>query len=167
MIIGIDDHLTNVTNNIDSIFIKFKKYYQKIIFDNDFSYKKWLKNDDKNNIQVHIFGHSFGKTDYEVLYEIFNTQNLDIIVYYYSNKNKHKIIQKVINLLSYKGDNGENELNKRISSKDNKIEFVDQYDENEGLFIHPDKRKYLIFRDSISSNFPSSFWIKLFTFIFS
>ena len=84
---------------------------------------------------VHIVGHSLDKTDYDVLYEIFNYPNFRIIVYYYSPEDFEDKVQKVIRLLAYKGKNGRDELIRRVHGKQWSIKFVDQYDEKDGLFI--------------------------------
>jgi hypothetical protein len=70
-------------------------------------------------------------------------KDFKIIVYYYSQNDFIDKIQKVIQLLAYNGNNGRDELIQRVHREDWSIKFVDQYDEKQGLFIHPDKRKKL------------------------
>lgn len=136
LILGIDDNLEG--NQISENFkcVKFKKYYQRILHKTGAEYKDWISTDNNTGtIYVHIVGHSLDRTDYEVLYEFFHRDNFKIIIYYYSNQDFEDKIQKVIRLLSWKGDNGRDELIRRVHGSNWNIKFVDQYDKEEGLFI--------------------------------
>lgn len=139
IILGIDDELSPNMQSKDFRWIRFKKYYQRIVFKTGSEYKDWFDPGKKGSSDtadyVHIVGHSLDRTDYDVLYEIFDNSRLKIIVYYYSIEDFEDKIQKVIRLLSYKGKNGRDELIRRVHGSRWSIKFVDQYDEKEGLFI--------------------------------
>lgn len=142
MIFGIDDDLPRGEESNNFKWIKFKKYYQRIIFKTGSEYKDWLNSQAKQTPQqnyVHIVGHSLDKTDYDVLYEIFSNQNFKIVVYYYCSEDFEDKVQKVIKLLAYKGANGRDELIRRVHGTQWSIKFVSQYDEIEGLFINRQK----------------------------
>lgn len=136
LILGIDDNLCSGKESRDFRYVKFKKYYQRIIFKTGSEYKDWLDQKESNNY-IHIVGHSLDKTDCEVLYEIFTSSNFRILVYYYSQEDFEDKVQKVISLLAYKGKNGRDELIRRVHGSKWSIKFVNQYDEREGLFIKP------------------------------
>lgn len=138
MIFGIDDDLPHGEESNNFKWIKFKKYYQRIIYKTGSEYKDWLSSLTKQSqIQnyVHIIGHSLDRTDFDVLFEIFSNQDFKIIVYYYCPKDFEDKVQKVIKLLAYKGMNGRDELIRRVHGSQWSIKFVDQYDKIEGLFI--------------------------------
>lgn len=140
IILGIDDDLPPNEQSKNFRWIRFKKFYQRIIFKTGSEYKDWFNSMQESSNYVHIVGHSLDKTDYDVLYEIFNDDSSKIIVYYYSPADFENKVQKVIRLLSYKGMNGRDELIRRVHGSKWSIKFVDQYDEEEGLFIRPSER---------------------------
>lgn len=138
LIFGIDDNLKQGIENQNFEWVKFKKYFQRIILKTGAEYKDWLLTDRSGNHEAHvahIVGHSLDQTDFDVLYEIFTNPNFKIIVYYYSQTDFEEKVQQVIKLLSYKGMNGRDELIKRVHGGNWSIKFVDQYDETDGLFI--------------------------------
>lgn len=138
MIFGIDDDLPQGEESNNFKWVRFKKYYQRIIYRTGSEYKDWLSsliNQSSNQNYVHIIGHSLDRTDYDVLYEFFSNQSFKIIIYYYCSEDFEDKVQKVIKLLAYKGMNGRDELIQRVHGSQWSIKFVDQYDETEGLFI--------------------------------
>lgn len=137
LILGIDDNLSNGDESRNFQCVRFKKYYQRIIFKTGAEYKDWLTAVANTENYVHIVGHSLDCTDYDVLYEFFSDSQFKIIVYYYNDKDFEEKIQRVIRLLAYKGGNGRDELIKRVHGKDWSIKFVYQYDETDGLFKAP------------------------------
>ena len=139
IILGIDDELSPDEQSKNFRWIRFKKYYQRIIFKTGSEYKDWFSFKKESTNYVHIVGHSLEKTDYDVLYEILNDNSSKIIVYYYSPADFENKVQKVIRLLSYKGLNGRDELIRRVHGSNWSIKFVDQYDEKEGLFLRTSK----------------------------
>lgn len=139
IIFGIDDDLSSGDESRNFKWIRFKKYYQRIIFKTGSEYKDWLNSQIKQNIHlnyVHIVGHSLDRSDFDVLYEIFCNQSFKIIIYYYCSEDFEDKVQKVIQLLAYKGMNGRDELIRRVHGSQWSIKFVSQYDEIDGLFIN-------------------------------
>ena len=142
IIFGIDDDLPRGEESNNFKWIRFKKYYQRIIYKTGSEYKDWINPQSKQTSPpnyVHIVGHSLDKTDYDVLHEIFSNQNFKIIVYYHCPADFEDKVQKVIKLLAYKGMNGRDELIRRVHGIQWSIKFVNQYDETDGLFIRPEK----------------------------
>ena len=139
IIFGIDDTLRHGEESINFKWIRFKKYYQRIILKTGSEYKNWLNSQDKHGEQndyVHIVGHSLDKTDYDVLYELFSNKKFRIIIYYYCQDDFEDKVQKTIRLLAYNGGNGRDELINRVHGDKWSIKFVDQYDKLDGLFIN-------------------------------
>jgi hypothetical protein len=142
LIFGIDDDLPRGEESNNFKLIRFKKYYQRIIFKTGSEYRDWLNPQDNQTTSqnyVHIVGHSLDVSDYDVLYEIFSNQSFKIIVYYYCSEDFEDKVQKVIKLLAYKGINGRDELIRRVHGIQWSIKFVNQYDGIEGLFIKHEK----------------------------
>lgn len=140
LILGIDDNLPDGKESSNFRCVRFKKYYQRILFKTGSEYKDWLALGPKqlsSTNYVHIVGHSLDRTDHDVLYEFFSDKRFRIIVYYYSQKDFEDKIQNVIRLLAYKGGNGRDELIRRVHGQQWTIKFVYLYDENEGLFKAP------------------------------
>lgn len=138
IILGINDELEHGAESKDFTWVNFKKYYQRIIFQTGSEYKEWLESqryDHAGKNYVHIVGHSLDRTDYEVLYELFMNPNFKIIIYYYNENDFEEKVQRVIRLLAYHGKNGRDELIQRVHGPQWSIKFVNQYDEEDGLFI--------------------------------
>lgn len=140
LILGIDDNLSDGKESSNFQCVRFKKYYQRILFKTGSEYKDWLALGPKqlpSTNYVHIVGHSLDRTDHDVLYEFFSDKRFRIIVYYYSPKDFEDKIQNVIRLLAYNGGNGRDELIRRVHGRQWTIKFAYLYDENEGLFKAP------------------------------
>lgn len=141
LILGIDDRLSCGDESKNFRCIRFKKYFQRIILKTGAEYKEWFsllpQIVNATTIYVHIVGHSLDRTDHDVLYEFFADQRCKIIVYYYSPNDFEDKIQKVIQLLAYKGKNGRDELINRVHGQNWSIKFTYLYDEKDGLFRNP------------------------------
>lgn len=140
LILGIDDNLSDGAESDNFQCVRFKKYYQRIIYKTGAEYKDWLAMGTKRlspTNYVHIVGHSLDRTDHDVLYEFFSDERFKVIVYYYDHKDFEEKVQNVIRLLSYGGKNGRDELISRVHSRRWTIKFTYLYDKNEGLFKEP------------------------------
>jgi len=140
IVFGIDDNLQRGEESRDFKLVRFKKYYQRIIFMNGSEYKTWLGISEKERNRqnyVHIVGHSLDRTDYDVLYEIFSNNKFKILVYFYNLDDYEDKVQKTIQLLAYKGGNGRDELIRRVYSEQWTIKFVNQYDKDQLYSVKP------------------------------
>lgn len=113
MVLGIDDYLKGEDANLDLNFIRFKKYYQRLYKKTNCDYKDWLK--DKEDKEVHIYGHSLDISDKDILKEIIETENTNTIIYYY---NEIAYDQQIINLIKILGKDN---LLKRVYNKNIKF----------------------------------------------
>ena len=133
LILGIDDELKDDSKNTKFEFVKFKKYFQRILYKTGAEYKDWINFIKKkwNEFQhtIYIVGHSLDKTDHDVLKEFFDLTDIaKIVVCYYSEKNYIDKIQRVISII------GKDELIKQVHGADWSIKFVDQYSKD-GVFV--------------------------------
>jgi len=138
IIFGIDDGLRDGDESKNFKWVNFKKYYQRIILKTSSTYKDWLSSSSLQEGKnfVHIVGHSLDKTDHEVLYEIFTNEKFNIIIYYYNDNDFEEKVQKTMELLSYRGKNGRDELISRVHGSQRTIKFSYLYDADEGLFLN-------------------------------
>ena len=159
IIFGIDDDLTLGEESKNFKWVKFKKYYQRIILRTGSEYKDWPDFIHKSNSHLtistpshyllYIVGHSLDKTDHDVLYEFFSNELFKIVVCYYSSDDFDGKVQKVIQLLAHKGGNGRDELIRRVHGEQWSIKFVDQYDEKYGLFVKLTNNESAIFAGTL------------------
>ncbi|WP_026516812.1 AbiH family protein [Butyrivibrio sp. MC2021] len=100
MVLGIHDNSDKI-GEYDYL-IGFKKYYQKLFFGTDTTYKKWFKeidaNDDKKH-EVFIFGHSLDVTDKEIFAPLLDNENVITTIYCKDKKKRGELISKVIALI--------------------------------------------------------------------
>jgi len=125
MVLGIDDPLDNDMAHQNFEWVKFKKYFQRILLKTGSDYKDWLKGDEEKH--VHIIGHSMDKTDHDVLREFLTDKNCRTTIYYWNEDDHNRKIEQAIAIV------GRDELIEKVHGSDWTIQFVNQYGE-EGLF---------------------------------
>lgn len=132
IILGIDDALSREKMNSVFVFVKFKKYFQRISLKTGSEYRDWIKSmkNAAGKREVYIVGHSMGATDHEILREFFElTQcGVRINVYYHDEASKINLIERTIEII------GKEKVINQVHGEDRTICFVDQYDEKNGLF---------------------------------
>jgi len=141
MIFGIDETLQEGDKKEQFIFAKFKKYFQRIVNMTGSTYKDWLENAKisnwTSNYEVYIIGHSLDLTDHEILKEFFDIDKenkyVKITIFYRDELSKVKLIENTINML------GKEELIRRVHGSKSNIFFVNQYDEELGIFKRPNE----------------------------
>lgn len=120
LVLGIDEFLNTLEDNIDTEFIEFKKFYQRIWNNTGFSYVKWLEDikRHKSATQIFIYGHSLDKTDKDILCSFLNLEKSETKIYYHTKQSFGNQIKKLVNLL------GEANLIKKVY--ENRIIFLPQ-----------------------------------------
>lgn len=108
LVLGINETLTEDTENkiIDTVY--FKKYFQRIYKKTDYQYVSWLDSTDSQNYAdfdtVYIHGHSLDESDEEILEKIINSvlkkDTSTVKIFYYDEKH---YIQEVTNLIKVLG----------------------------------------------------------------
>ena len=118
MVLGFDDHYMEDTTVIPD-FIPFEKYYQRIVNRTDNQYFDWLEELENNNDNViHIYGHSLGPTDGDVLRLFILQKNVVVKIYYYNDIDRAEKIKNLAVVL------GPNNLILFTGGKNPVIEFV-------------------------------------------
>ena len=138
MILGIDDSLPKEQVDRFFVFAKFKKYFQRISFKTGSQYRNWIKDiiESKPRViserfELFIVGHSMGATDHDILREFLNLTKYGVVVniYYHNEQAKINLIEQTIRIMT------KETLIERVHGEDSStIRFIDQYDEEKGLF---------------------------------
>lgn len=117
LVLGIADDLFPNTND----YMYFTKYFQRLQKRTGFFYNEWLKYNrnalEDVPIEVHIMGHSLGKTDEAILMQVFDSRTVGKIYIYYHDQWAYE--NQIINL---KNMLGRHRLVSETMSQ--KIEFV-------------------------------------------
>lgn len=130
IILGINPDSNDELNGLDTTFIQFKKYYQRIIYRTDLDYQNFIKNIDifysqspnlsnTNNFIVIVAGHSLDKTDEDVIKQVFNLADKIVILCH----NDQAIGNYIKNLITIYGkkefDNLRSETDLKFTSYEN------------------------------------------------
>lgn len=118
LVLGIADEAFSNTKD----YIYFTKYFQRLQKKTGSYYGEWLNYKrtalEDLPIEVHVVGHSLGKSDKEILSMIFKSSNVGkIFIYYHSQSSYEGLIMNMVDLL------GREELVKENLSA--RIEFVE------------------------------------------
>lgn len=123
MVLGINDYLTgdNINNNVE--FVEFKKYYQRILNNNDMSYINWdYSNVNKNGCSmpgdVYFYGHSLDITDKDILNPIIMNKNVISHIFYNDEESHKSLIKNLIKII------GRDNLIEKTRSHNPTIEFI-------------------------------------------
>ena len=102
IILGINPDENDMLDTVNTSFIAFKKYYQRVYLGTDEDYIKWLKNmiETKEKLSLLIMGHSLDVTDKDIIKELFNCAN-EIIVLYHSEEAQRSLIKNLIKIFGY------------------------------------------------------------------
>lgn len=135
IVLGINPDKYDELDEMDTSFISFKKYHQRVVFETDREYLKWIQMnyDDSNETQYRliVMGHSLDETDKDIIIELFQKAEEITILYhnddakrnYVSNlikifgKTNFDLLRKDRNLQFKKLDSGVDELIRELSKK--------------------------------------------------
>lgn len=77
IVLGVNPDESDILQSIDTSFIRFKKYFQRALYETDHDYLRCLS-DIKNVKQTYrliIMGHSLDVTDKDIIYDLFDNAN--------------------------------------------------------------------------------------------
>ncbi len=102
IVLGINSDLSDELENIDTSFIFFKKYFQRVFYKTDESYivnseqiKVISHYDNGNNLK--IIGHSLDETDKEIIKALFSVSR-KITIYFYDTNDVGKYIKNLVKI---------------------------------------------------------------------
>ena len=102
IVLGINNDSNDEAKELDTTFIKFKKYYQRIVFSTEMPYRKLLLRISKTassgiEHRLIVIGHSLDITDKDIIKELFE-QATSIIIYYYNEKDFESKVENLVAL---------------------------------------------------------------------
>ena len=96
IILGVNPDETDDINSIDISFLRFKKYFQRVIHHSDDEYLAWVTQK-HNSVSLLVMGHSLDITDRDVIVQMFDAAK-DITVLYYSENAEASLISNLVNI---------------------------------------------------------------------
>lgn len=99
IILGINPDETDILETVDTLFIGFKKYFQRTMYETDVDFIKWIENisEDNHEISLLVMGHSLDITDEDIITELFYNAN-EITILYHNNEAKASYIANLVNI---------------------------------------------------------------------
>lgn len=110
IVLGVNSNTQDKLEAINTLFLRFKKYFQRVVLKTDLSYieftEKYKKssknictssNSTENKFYLEIYGHSLDKTDEDVIKYLFDLAD-EIIVYYYSEEKLPDLVSNLVNI---------------------------------------------------------------------
>lgn len=123
IILGISPDANDELDTIDTLFVPFKKYFQRVIYHSDDNYINW-KMRSNGKMSLVVMGHSLDITDKDIIIQLFDAAD-DITILYYSERSEASM---VTNLIGIYGKEQFDEL--RIKKR---LRFLPQDAEYEGF----------------------------------
>lgn len=118
IVFGIGKEIKGIEDLNRYDYIRFQKYYQRVIKQTDNQYKEWLSccENEQESLAIFIFGHSLDETDGDVIRNLIECKVATIYIFYLNSKALGSIITNLIKII------GEDELVKHRDNK--KINFI-------------------------------------------
>ena len=84
LVLGINEY-SDTSDDKDTEFIQYEKFFQRIYKRNGCEYTKWIENK-SGEYNIYIYGHSLDSTDADVLNEFIELENCQITIFYYNDE---------------------------------------------------------------------------------
>ena len=108
IVLGINPDEKDDLNNLDTSFLQFKKYFQRVFYKTDISYLKLMEDlkltynsNGKDQVSLYIAGHSLDKTDEDIIQELFGLSNR-ITIFYHDELAIGKYIKNLVSIYGKK-----------------------------------------------------------------
>lgn len=131
MVLGIDDYHEGEDRNQKVKYLRFNKYFQRIVKGTDASYKDLFRDNHdlgREKLDVYFFGHSLDVTDKDILKEIFENEDAKITVFSYDIKTQQQQVNNLVQVL------GRDQVISSAYDSEPKIRFKIQSKEKEKNF---------------------------------
>jgi len=106
IVLGINSNENDNLETVNTDFLRFKKYYQRVFYKTDIEYLMALKYNDifdsRNTSNLVVFGHSLDSTDKDIIMDLF-MYSKKITIYCYNEK---AMSDNIINLVNIYGREG-------------------------------------------------------------
>lgn len=104
IVLGVNPNDSDKLETVDTSFIKFKKYFQRTLFETDYEYLRWMSELKHNNEDFRLvtIGHSLDVTDKDIILELFENAK-EIIILYHNKQAKISYISRLVELFGKDG----------------------------------------------------------------
>ena len=114
IVLGVNADAYDDLKTIDTSFITFKKYYQRVLMETDTKYLRWYDdqlNAAEMNIHLLVMGHSLDITDKDIISDLFNVAS-QITILYHNESAKASYITNLVKIFGKSGLDGFREQSK-------------------------------------------------------
>jgi hypothetical protein len=135
MVLGIDEYRSSDEASRDLLFVRFRKYYQRIVNRNDMSYMLWAKGSGFIRSRVfrwcasakqalgprlYTYGHSLAITDKDILERFITAEGMRSTFFHHSDASFADHVENLVLMISYE------ELVRRVSAQPPLVRFESQ-----------------------------------------
>ncbi len=96
IVLGVNPDEADEFDTIDISFLKFKKYYQRVLYHTDIDFLKWIY-EEKGSAQLVVMGHSLDVTDKDIIMQVFGRAR-NITILYFNEDNEASLIANLIKI---------------------------------------------------------------------
>lgn len=100
LVLGINEY-SDTTDDNNTEFIQYEKFFQRIYKRNGCEYTKWIENESEE-YKIYIYGHSLDSTDADVLNEFIKLTNCTITIFYYDDEALENQIKHLVEIIGKK-----------------------------------------------------------------
>ena len=109
IVLGINSDENDELHNLNTDFLCFKKYYQRVFYKTDIDYQKfnisinkYINSPYQKDDSVYVIGHSLDETDTEIIQKVFDRVN-KIIIFYHKDSAIKDYVRNLIRIYGKKG----------------------------------------------------------------
>lgn len=104
IILGVNSNDADKLGEVDTDFISFKKYFQRVMLETDFEYFQWFLDIKERKVDYRLItmGHSLDETDKDILEELFSCA-YEIIILYHNKEAKSSYIKNLVKIFGKEG----------------------------------------------------------------
>ena len=104
IVLGINPDTHDELGEVDTLFIAFKKYFQRVMYGTDVAYLRWIAelNKTEEPYTVTVMGHSLDVTDEDIIKELFKRAK-EIIILYHDETAKASYIANLVKIYGREG----------------------------------------------------------------
>lgn len=96
IVLGVNPDEADEVDTIDISFLKFKKYYQRVLYHTDVDFLKWIF-EEEGSVQLVVMGHSLDVTDKDIIMQVFGRAR-NITILYFNENNEASLIANLIKI---------------------------------------------------------------------
>ncbi len=96
IVLGVNPGEADELGTIDISFVKFKKYYQRVLYHTDDDFQEWITWKAKA-VQLVVMGHSLDETDKDIIMQVFGRAR-NITILYFDENSEASLIANLIKI---------------------------------------------------------------------